>query len=120
MDRWPLSQVLDVTDTYTPLDEDVVQQLFGDEPVWPGGIDLGSAIQTVVDRVQLFAEIASHVEPPVTDEDRLGELCAVGAEEGSLAAVDVAVVPRLAPRVHVGEEPRVRLILAVEVRVRHQ
>lgn len=101
-------------------DKDVVQQLFGDEPVRPGGVEFGSAIQPVVDGVQLLAEIAAHVEPPVADEDRLRELGAVGAEEGGLAAIDVAVVPRLAPRVHVREEPGVRLVVAVEVRVRNQ
>lgn len=86
----------------------------------PGGAELGPPVQSGVDGVQLLAEVAAHVEPPVADEHRLRELSAVGAEEGGLAAVDVAVVPRLAAGVHVGEEPGVVLVLAVEVSVGHE
>lgn len=98
-------------------DEDVVEQLLGDEAVGSRGAELGPPVESRVDGVQLLAQVAAHVEPPVTDEDGLRELRAVGAEERRLAAVDVAVVPALAARVHVREEAGVRLVLAVEVRV---
>lgn len=76
-------------------------------------------VQPLVDVVQLLAEVAPHVEPPVAHEHGLAELCAVRAQERRLPAVDVAIVPRLAPGVHVREEARVRLVVAIEVRVRH-
>lgn len=98
-------------------DEDVVKQLLGDEAVGSRGAELGPPVEPRVDGVQLLAQVAAHVEPPVTDEDGLRELRAVGAEERRLAAVDVAVVPALAARVHVREEAGVWLVLAVEVRV---
>lgn len=81
------------------------------------GAELGPPVEPRVDSVQLLAQVAAYVEPPVTDEDGLRELRAVGAKERCLAAVDVAVVPALAARVHVREEAGVRLVLAVEVRV---
>lgn len=84
-----------------------------------GRVQFRLSVQSAVDRIQVFAEIATYVEPPVADEERLTELRAVGAEEGRLSAVDVAVVPRLASGVHVGEESRVWLFVAVEVRVRY-
>lgn len=68
----------------------------------------------------LFAEIASDVEPPVADEHDLAELGPVGAQEGRLSPVYVAVVPRLASRLRIGVEARVGLLVAVEVRVGHQ
>lgn len=99
--------------------EDVLKELFSDGAVGAGGAEFGLPIEPVVDGVKLLAELAADVEPPVADEDGLAELGAVGAEEGGLASVNVAVVPRLAPRLRVGEEPRVELVVAVEVRVRH-
>lgn len=53
------------------LHEDVLQQLFGDEPVRPCRVQLGSSVEPRVDWIQLFAEVAAHVEPPITDEDSL-------------------------------------------------
>lgn len=82
-----------------------------------GGVEFGPLVEARVDGVQLGAELAFDVEPPVANEDGLAELGAVGAEEGGLAAVDVAVVPRLAPGLHVCEEAGVGLVLAVEVGV---
>lgn len=79
----------------------------------------GSAVQPLVDAVQLLAQVAPDVEPPVAHEHGLAELRAVRAQERRLSPVDVAVVPRLAAGVHVREEPRVRLVVAIEVRVRH-
>lgn len=76
-------------------------------------------VQSLVDVVQLLAKVAPHVEPPVTHEHGLAELRAVRAQERSLPAVDVTIVPGLAPGVHVCEEARVRLIVAIEVCVRH-
>lgn len=103
------------------LDEDVLEQLLGDEAVRPRGtLGAGLAVQAAVDDVQLGAELAAHVEPPVAGEHGLLELRAVGAQEGRLPPVHVAVVPRLAPRLHVREEARERLLVAVEVGVRHQ
>jgi len=77
------------------------------------------AVESAVDGVELRAELASHVEPPVAHEDRLAELRAVRTEERCLPAVDVAIMPGLTPRLHVGEEAGERLIVAVEVRVGH-
>lgn len=82
-----------------------------------GGVQFGSLVEACVDGVQLGTEFAFHVEPPVADEDCLAELGTVGAEEGCLASIDVAVVPRLASGLHVGEEAWVGLVLAVEIRV---
>lgn len=76
-------------------------------------------VQPLVDVVQVLAEVAPDVEPPVAYEHGLAELRAVRTQERRLPAVHVAIVPRLAPGVHVREEPRVRLVVAVEVRVRH-
>jgi len=101
------------------LQENVFEELFGDGAVGARGAELGGAVEAAVDGVERGAELAAHVEPPVAHEHRLAELRAVGAQEGRLAAVDVAVVPRLAPRLHVREEARVRLLVAVEVGVRH-
>lgn len=84
-----------------------------------GGALCGSLVQSAVDGVELRTEFAAYVEPPVADEYRLAELRSVGTEEGSLSAVDVAVVPGLAASLHVGEEARVGLIVAVELRVGH-
>lgn len=85
----------------------------------PGRALGGPAVKPAVDGVQLRAELASHVEPPVADEHRLAELRAVRAEERRLSSVYVAVMPSLASRLHVGEETRVRLVVAVEIRVGH-
>lgn len=78
----------------------------------------GGPVQPLVDVIQFFAEVAPHVEPPVAHEHRLAELRAIRAQERRLSPVDVAVVPRLAPGVHVGEKSRIGLVVAVEVRVR--
>lgn len=85
----------------------------------PGRALRGPAVQSAVDGVQFRAELAPHVEPPIAHEHRLAELGAVRAEERCLAAVYVAIMPRLAPRLHVREEARIRLVVAVEIRVRH-
>lgn len=85
----------------------------------PGRALRGPAVQSAVDGVQLRAELAPHVEPPIAHEHRLAELGAVRAEERCLAAVYVAIMPRLASRLHVREEARIRLVVAVEIRVRH-
>jgi len=69
--------------------------------------------------VQLLTKVAPHVEPPVAYEHGLAELRAVRAQERRLSAVDVTIVPGLAPGVHVREEARVRLVVAIEVCVRH-
>lgn len=101
-----------------PPDEDVLKEFLGDEPMRPGGTLGRSAVESAVDGVQLGTEFASDVEPPVADEHRLAELRAVWTEKRRLTAVYVAVVPRLAPCLDVREETRVRLVVAVEVRVR--
>ena len=100
-----------------PPDEDIFKQFLGDESMRPGRTLGGSAVQSAVDGVQLGTQFTSDVEPPVADEHRLTELRAVWTEERRLTAVYVAVVPRLAPCLDVGEETRVRLVVAVEVRV---
>lgn len=102
-----------------PPDEDVLEQLLGDETVRPGRALGGPAVETAVDGVQFGAQFAPHVEPPVADEYCLAELSAVRAQECCLSAVYVAVVPGLASRLHVREETWVRLVVAVEVRVGH-
>jgi len=86
--------------------------------VWPVRSRRGP-VQSLVDVVQLLAEVAPHVEPPVAHEHGLAELGAVRAQERRLPAVDVTIVPGLAPGVHVREEARVRLVVAIEVCVRH-
>lgn len=102
-----------------PPGEDVLEQLLGDDPVRRGGVMPRPAVQPAVDEVEAAAEVATHVEPPVAGEHRLRELRAVRAEERGLPTVQVAVVPRLAPRLRIREETRVRLVVAVEVGVRH-
>lgn len=72
-------------------------------------------VQPLVDVVQFLAEVASHVKPPVAHEHGLTELRSVRAQERRLPAVDVTVVPCLAPGVHVREEAWVRLVVAIEV-----
>ena len=102
------------------LNEDVVDEVLVDEAVWGvGGRGRGRSVEAAVDGVELLAQLTPHVEPPVADEHRLAELCPVGAEERGLATIQVAVVPRLAPALRVGEEPGVLLVVAVEVRVGH-
>ena len=101
-----------------PPDEDILEEFLGDEPMRPGRALGGSAVESAVDGVQLGTEFTSDVEPPVADEHRLAELRPVWTEKRRLAAVYVAVVPRLAPCLDVREETRVRLVVAVEVRVR--
>lgn len=87
--------------------------------MWSGGTFGGSLVQSAVDGVEFGTELAANVEPPIANEDSLAELRTVGTEEGSLSAVDVAVVPGLAACIHVGEEARIRLIVAVELGVGH-
>lgn len=79
----------------------------------------GSPVQPLVDSVQLLAQVAPHVEPPVAHEHRLAELRAVGTQKRRLSAIYVTIVPRLTPCVHIREKSWVRLVVAVEVRVRH-
>lgn len=102
-----------------PLDEYVLEQFLGDDAMGPGGTLGRPLVQSAVDGVELGAELAAHVEPPVADKDGLTKLRTVGTEEGCLTAVDVAVMPGLAARLHVGEEARVGLVIAVELGVRH-
>jgi len=99
-------------------EEYLVEQLLGKHPVRPVRSRCGP-VQPFVDVVQLLTEVAPHVKPPVAHEHGLAELCAVRAQERRLPAVDVAIVPRLTPGVHVREESRIRLVVAIEVRVRH-
>lgn len=101
-----------------PPDEDILEEFLGDEPMRPCRALGGSAVESAVDGVQLGTEFTSDVEPPVADEHRLAKLRAVWTEKRGLTAVYVAVVPRLAPCLDVREETRVRLVVAVEVRVR--
>lgn len=79
----------------------------------------GRTVKPTVDGVELRAELAPHVEPPVADEDRLAELRAVRTEKRCLSAVYVAIMPRLASRLYVGEETGEGLVVAVEIRVGH-
>lgn len=102
-----------------PTHEDVLQKLLRDQPVRSGRTLGGRTVKPAVDGVEFRAELAPHVEPPVADEDRLAELRAVRAEKCSLPAVYVAVMPRLASRLHVGEEAGEGLVVAVEIRVGH-
>nr|CAD7448746.1 unnamed protein product [Timema bartmani] len=53
------------------LEEDVLQQLLGDDPVRSGRILPGCPVQSGVDNVQRLAQVATHVEPPVAHEHRL-------------------------------------------------
>lgn len=102
-----------------PPDEDVLQQLLGDEAVGPGRALRGPSVQSAVDGVQFRAQLASHVEPPIAHEHRLAELRSVRAQERCLASVYVAIMPRLASRLHVREEAWIGLVVAVEIRVGH-
>lgn len=102
-----------------PPDEDVLQQLLGDEAVGPGRALRGPSVQSAVDGVQFRAQLASHVEPPIAHEHRLAELRSVRAQERCLAPVYVAIMPRLASRLHVREEAWIGLVVAVEIRVGH-
>lgn len=52
-------------------------------------------VQALVDHVQLSGRGASDVKPPITGQSCLGEDGPVRAEEWSLAAVEVAVMPHL-------------------------
>lgn len=83
-------------------------------------VELGLTVQPGVDRVQFFGQAASDVEPPVADEKRLRKLRPIRTEKGRLPTVDVAVVPHLAPGVHIGEESRVLLFVTVEFGVGHR
>lgn len=85
----------------------------------PGGAFGWPLIKPAIDGVELGTELAPDVEPPITDEDRLAELRAVGAEKRRLPAVNVAVMPGLTPRLDVGEEAGVRLIVAIKICVWH-
>jgi len=78
-----------------------------------------SPIQPFVDVVQLLAKVAPHVKPPVAHEHGLTELRAVRTQERCLSAIDVTIMPGLTPGVHVREEARVWLVIAVEVCVWH-
>lgn len=100
-------------------DEDVFQQLLSDEAVGPGRALRGPSVQSAVDGVQFRAQLASDVEPPIAHEHCLAELRAVRAQERCLASVYVAIMPRLASRLHVREEAWIGLVVAVEIRVRH-
>jgi len=79
----------------------------------------GRPVKSTDDGVELRAELAPYVEPPVADKDRLAELRAVRTEKRCLSAVYVAIMPRLASRLYVGEETGERLVVAVEIRVRY-
>lgn len=54
---------------------------------------LGSLVQSSIERVQLWRQIARHVEPPVADEDGLTELGTVWAEERGLSPINVTIMP---------------------------
>lgn len=102
-----------------PTHEDILQKLLRDQPVRSGRALGGRTVKSTVDGVELRAELAPHVEPPVADEDRLAELRAVRTEERCLSAVYVAIMPRLASRLHIGKEAGEGLVVAVEIRVGH-
>lgn len=103
--------------TSFPPNEDIFEKLLSDESMWSRWTLRGSAIKTAVDGVQLGTEFTSDVEPPIADEHCLTELCTIWAKKGRLAAVYVAVMPRLASCFHVREEAWVWLVVAVEIRV---
>lgn len=98
--------------------EYLVEQFFGQHPVWPIR-SWSRPVQPLINVIQLLAQVTPHVEPPVAYEHGLAELRAVRAQERCLSSVDIAVVPCLAPGVHVREKSRIGLVVAVEVRVRH-
>lgn len=102
-----------------PTHEDILQKLLRDQPVRSGRALGGRTVKSTVDGVELRAELAPHIEPPVADEDRLAELRAVRTEKRCLSAVYVAIMPRLASRLYVGEEAGEGLVVAVEIRVGH-
>lgn len=102
-----------------PPDEDIFKELLGDEAMGSGWTLCRPAIKSTVDGVQLWAKLAPDVEPPVADEHRLAELRAIWAEKRRLSTVYVAVMPRLASRLHVREESWIGLLVAVEIRVRY-
>lgn len=64
-------------------------------------------------------QIASHVEPPIANEHRLTKLRPIRTEESGLPAVYVAIMPRLTPGFWIGVETGIRLLVAIEIRVRH-
>lgn len=97
--------------------EDVLEKLLRDQPVRSGWTLGRCAIKSAVDSVELRTDLASHIEPPVADEDRLAELRAVRAEKRCLSTVYVAIMPGLASCLHVGEEAGKGLVVAVEIRV---
>lgn len=102
-----------------PTHEDILQKFLRDQSVRPGRAFGGRTVKSTVDGVKLRAELASHVEPPVTNEDHLTELRAVRTEKRCLPAVYVAIMPRLASRFYVSEEAGEGLVVAVKIRVGH-
>lgn len=102
-----------------PTHENILQKLLRDQSMRSGRALGGRTVKPAVDGVELRAELAPHVEPPVADEDCLAELRAVRTEKRCLSAVYVAIMPRLASRLYVGEEAGEGLVVAVEIRVGH-
>ncbi|CAH1987743.1 unnamed protein product [Acanthoscelides obtectus] len=65
------------------------------------------------------SKIASNVEPPVAHKYQLAELGTIGAQERRLSSVYVTIMPTLATRFCIGEESWIRLLVTVEVGIRH-
>lgn len=63
---------------------------------------LSNFIQILVNIVEVWCFVASHVEPPVADPYPLVEHCLVGAQEGPVLVVWSAPMPSLTLRLQVG------------------
>lgn len=67
----------------------------------------------------LFAQFTSDIKPPIAHEDRLTELRSIRAQERRLSSINIAIVPTLASRFRVSIEAGIRLLVAIEIRVRY-
>jgi hypothetical protein len=75
--------------------ENILEQVLGDAAMGRGDIVVRPPIKSVVEGVKNRTQVAPHIEPPIAHKHRLVELRAVGTQERSLTAVNVAVVPSL-------------------------
>lgn len=66
-----------------------------------------------------FAQITPNIKPPIANENSLAKLRPIRAQEGGLAPIYVAIVPRLTSAFGIGVESWVLLLVAVEIRVRY-
>lgn len=86
--------------TYVIREEYGVKDLSGEGTVRRRLVHLGQGEDALVQGVEVGRGLTVEVVPPVTHEEGLVEHGAVGAQEGGLATVQVAVVPHLRARRH--------------------